>query len=598
MARRQGARKVSDDIGFLSYVRADDSRDEGEIEGQNESSRLSRFREALSAEVERLTGSPFPIFQDRTDIRWGSDWRARTRASLERSTFFIPILTPGYFESPLCRGELEQFLIRERSLGRTDLILPIYYETFDPLHDPLRQAVDPLLRTISGRQIDDWRELRHESVTTPAVQRRIAKLAQEVTVLLPSAIANVASTRALGYTRRDRGGNARPGAVDIRSESSVIIVGESRRAHFRSLAAAVREAVAGARILVLPGTYHEGVVIDKPLEIIGEGNDPGAVNLRIRGSDAVVFATTMGRIANLSIHQIAGEGDYVAVDIAQGRLDLEDCDISSESLSAVLVRGGSDPRLRRNVIHGSKNHGVVVMEDSFGTFEDNRIHGNTMAGVVIREGSDPVFRRNEIARNKHHGVYVIEASAGTLEDNEIHANGFPGAAIIQGSETTLRRNRIHSGRQHGIYISETAFGTVADNDIHGNTYPGLVILQESDPTVTGNAIHHNRDHGVWVDEEGLGRLEGNRVTENRYSGVYVLGGGNPRLLGNSISGNREYGLNIIDRGLGSFQENMITSNRQGGILVSSDSAPDLSENQVTDNGSFQIEFEAEEEVPG
>jgi parallel beta-helix repeat protein len=577
---------MPENIGFMSYARMDD-----EDEQQGASSRLSRFREALATEVERLSGTPFVIFQDRTDISWGASWRKRITESLDQATFFFPIITPRYFDSPPCRGELEQFLIRERALGRDNLILAIYYETFDPLYDPRRQAIDPLIRAVAERQLDDWRELRHEPSSTPAVRRRITRLAQEVASLLPSATAAVASSRALGFTRRDRGGSSRRTFTDVRSESSVIVVGDTPRADFRSLARAVKDAPAGVRILVLPGTYHEGVVVDKPLEIIGEGCDPGAVSLMVRGSDAVVFATTLGRIANLTICQVAGEGDYVAVDIAQGRLDLEDCDIVSESLSGVLVRGGTDPRLRRNVIHGSKHHGVVVMEGSFGTFENNSIRDNTMAGVVIREGSDPVFRSNEITGNKHHGFYVIEAAVGTLEDNEIHANGFPGVAILQGSETSVRRNRIHSGRQHGIYISERALGTITGNDIYGNEYPGLVILQESDPEVVANSIYHNRDHGVWVDEGGYGRLEGNRITENRNCGVYVREGGNPRLLRNSISRNREQGVRIIDQGRGDLTGNEITANYRGGIFISADSTPKLSDNQVRDNTEFEVELE-------
>jgi parallel beta-helix repeat protein len=579
---------MQESVGFMSYARPDDDVD-ANLDG---SSRLSRFRQALSVEVERLTGAPFAVFQDRDDIHWGANWRARITESLERSTFLIPVITPRYFESPLCRGELEQFLARERALGRTDLVLPIYYVTFDSLHDSLRQAADPLVRAIAERQLDDWRELRHEPLSTPAVQRRITRLAREVAALLPSATATVASTRALGFSRRDRGGNTRRTGVAIRTESSVVVVGDTARAQFRSVARAVAEAAAGVRILVLPGTYREGVVIDKPLEIIGEGRDPGSVNLHVRGSDAVVFATTLGRITNLTIRQVAGEGDYFAVDIAQGRLDLEDCDILSESLSGVLVRGGADPRLRRNVIHDAKNHGVVVMEGSFGTFEDNRIRDNTMAGVVIREGSDPVFRGNEIHGNGHHGVYVLEASAGTLEDNEIHSNAFPGVALLQGSEPTLRRNRIHSGQQHGIYVSEQASGTITGNEIYGNKYPGLVILQSSDPVVQDNSIHHNRDHGVWVDEGGLGRLEGNRITDNRNAGVYVLEGGNPRLLRNSISRNREQGVSIVDGGRGDFRENEITANRRGGVRVSADSAPELSDNQIHDNEEFEVERES------
>ena len=235
---------MRENVAFMSYVRGDDDREASE--GESEGSRLGRLREALSAEVERLTGAPFAIFQDRHDIQWGADWRAEVMASLDRSTFFIPIITPGYFESPLCRGELEKFLIRERVLGRTNLILPIYYETFDPLHDPLRQAADPLIRAMAERQVDDWRELRHEPLTTPAVRRRIIWLAQQVANMLPSATATVALSRALGVTRRDRSGNSRRSATDIRWESSVVIVGDSARAHFRSLARAVQEAAAGA----------------------------------------------------------------------------------------------------------------------------------------------------------------------------------------------------------------------------------------------------------------------------------------------------------------------------------------------------------------
>ena len=41
--------------------------------------------------------------------------------------FLIPIITPGFFDSKPCREELELFLQRERTLSRSDLILPVYY---------------------------------------------------------------------------------------------------------------------------------------------------------------------------------------------------------------------------------------------------------------------------------------------------------------------------------------------------------------------------------------------------------------------------------------------------------------------------------------
>ena len=90
-----GRTEMPDNLAFMSYVRADDDQDEILGEDELESSRLSRLRETLSAEVERASGTPFEIFQDSVDIRWGSDWRARTTASHEPSDASPPSWVPG-----------------------------------------------------------------------------------------------------------------------------------------------------------------------------------------------------------------------------------------------------------------------------------------------------------------------------------------------------------------------------------------------------------------------------------------------------------------------------------------------------------------------
>ena len=56
----------------------------------------------------------------------------------------------------------------------------------------------------------------------------------------------------------------------------------------------------------------------------------------------------------------------------QGRLFIEDCDITSRSLACVAISGGADPRLLRNQIHGSKQSGVLVYDNGLGTLENKR----------------------------------------------------------------------------------------------------------------------------------------------------------------------------------------------------------------------------------
>src|SRR5262249_28793990 len=53
--------------------------------------------------------------------------------------------------------------------------------------------------------------------------------------------------------------------------SLALTVAPTGTADFRTLQEAVRRAQPGARILVRPGRYEEGVILDKSLEILGEG---------------------------------------------------------------------------------------------------------------------------------------------------------------------------------------------------------------------------------------------------------------------------------------------------------------------------------------
>jgi len=111
-------------LAFMSYSHVDDA-----------DGRLTELRKYLSRETQIQTGDEFPIFQDRDDIRWGQSWKERIEKSLDEVTFLIPIVTPGFFKSEHCRGELRRFLDREKELGRNDLVLPIYYVNSSQLND-------------------------------------------------------------------------------------------------------------------------------------------------------------------------------------------------------------------------------------------------------------------------------------------------------------------------------------------------------------------------------------------------------------------------------------------------------------------------------
>lgn len=176
---------------FLSYARNDDSL-----------GYVTRFRKRLAIEIEMVLGEEFSIFQDREDILWGENWKARIGQSLMEVTFLIPIISPSFFNSPFCRDEVSVFLDHAENLGRDDLILPIYYIECQKPSDDDPEEVKKLYEVIFSRQYEDWRQLRSKSPRDRQVAPKITKLAEQV----------------LGSIKRVREKNVHPQTVRARPQ--------------------------------------------------------------------------------------------------------------------------------------------------------------------------------------------------------------------------------------------------------------------------------------------------------------------------------------------------------------------------------------------
>ena len=567
---------------FLSYVHRDDEHDGGQIR---------RLRDVLQGEVRMQLGeADFDIFLDRDDIAWGQNWRRRIEASLGTVTLLIPIVTPAFFASDECRRELELFLERERELGREDLILPIYYVSAPQLDVPERRERDPLARELADRQHADWRELRFEPFTSPVVRQRLAQLASRMHESFwrvePSR--NVAEVRAPATipqgaaaqpdTAADRAGDQTPSG---RNEPPTLSVDPWGQGDHTTIGAAIEAALPGTRLLVRSGLYEEGLLIDKPLEIVGQGPLQDVI-VRARASSALVFKANIGRVTNLTLQQ-AGDGNYYGVEIAQGRLELEDCDITSESRSGVSVNGGADPRIRRNAIHDCGQAGILVIEQGLGTFEDNDIFANAMSGIEVREGGNPTVRRNRIHDGQQAGIFVNEQGLGTFEDNDISANGRAGIQVKEGGNPTARGNRIHDGQQAGIFVNEQGLGTFEDNDIFAIAAAGIEVREGGNPTLRRNRVHDCQS-GVLVTRQGLGTFEDNDISANVGTGIQVKTDSNPTFRGNRIHDGQQSGIVVSEQGLGTFEDNDIFANARAGILVREGGNPTVCRNRINRNG--------------
>jgi hypothetical protein len=164
-----------------------------------------------------------------------------------------------------------------------------------------------------------------------------------------------------------------------------------------------------------------------------------------------------------------GPRNLFAVDVREGTLILEDCDVTSDSLACVAISGRTaNPVVRRCRIHDAQGSGIFVHEGGRGTVEDCAIYGHAIAGIEIGHAGDPVVRRCRIYDGRQAGIYVSLGGAGTVEDCAIFANAGSGVEIGWQGNPALRRCRINRNGRHGIRIYAGGAGVVEDCDLDGN----------------------------------------------------------------------------------------------------------------------------------
>lgn len=249
------------------------------------------------------------------------------------------------------------------------------------------------------------------------------------------------------------------------SSSRIFTVDSEHKHDFSTISAAISAAKAGDKILILPGIYDESLIIDKELEIVGEGEVSNIV-VQTLDRDVLLFKTTRGQVRNLTLKQV-GTGRWYAVDIQQGELILQGCNITSKSLACVAVHNGSNPIIQNNHIHSGAASGILIYEQGKGIIKDNHIYAHRKSGLEIGMGS-PIVRNNHIYNCGESGIYIYEQGKGLIEGNQIFANAGAGIQIESSANPIVRNNRIYQHKIPAIWITSTGSGVFEDNDFDNN----------------------------------------------------------------------------------------------------------------------------------
>ena len=226
---------------------------------------------------------------------------------------------------------------------------------------------------------------------------------------------------------------------------------------------AINSASEGDTIHVHAGTYNEGVVVNKPLNLIGDGANVVTIDPRCDASRGISVEADRVTIRGIKVIN-AG---FIPIDAQiRDRIVIRD---------TIVVKGCS-----------ADDYGINVFQSTRVTVQHNEAIGFGDTGIYI----------GGIAS----GAYV------RVEKNNCHDNN-EGFAVEDSNGVVLRANTVTNNTESGIFLHNSDGVLISHNNVVGTTGEGILLDADStDNRVIGNTISGIASEGTATGNCWLGNI--------------------------------------------------------------------------------------------
>ena len=355
-----------------------------------------------------------------------------------------------------------------------------------------------------------------------------------------------------------------------------IVISAAGDGDFSTINEAVRNASASMRLVIRPGVYNESVIIDKDLEIFGEGRAEDVVLIGALSS-CIQMQTNKAIVQGLTLQ---GRGakfgrSFFAVDISRGELVLENCDISSDSLSCVAIHGAyANPLINNCRIHDGADSGIYFFDNARGRIENCNVYHNRNVGAAVAQGANPLIKNCRIYEGGSGGVVVWgTGAAGTIEDCAIFGNRLANIGISEYANPVFRRCKIYGSRDAGVFVQQNGYGKLEDCDIYGNEDAEVAVSSGGNPVLRNSLIHDGKASGIVLRDKGRALIDSCKIYDNADAGVSILGESIAAVRRCNIHRNKTVAVRVKEKSAVSIEDCDLRGNRlatwesEAGVMI-------------------------------
>ena len=363
-------------------------------------------------------------------------------------------------------------------------------------------------------------------------------------------------------------------------------VSPSGEGDYTSLLHALRQVPERSRLYLRPGQYRERPILDKPVELVGDG-PTGSVSLAgvVLDSDHVTLRRLHFR-ASTGLEESRPGG---VVEVRKGQVRIEECLIEGGGKRVgLLVRGPeANPVVTSCRIEGRDQVGVLVHLHGRGLFEEVEIHGGRLAGIVVGEGAAPTFRRCVVSDHGGPGLFVRADGAGLFEECQFHGNAKAQVMLGDDASPTIVRCGIGPGPDSGVFAHGRARGLIEECTVADLEKIGLVIIEQANPHLVRSAILRCREGGV-VATHAAGLLEDCEIAHHCGPNLKIKRDATTRIVGCRIYSSGDCGVSLSARTQAVLEDCELFEHTGPGVMIWRSANPQLLRCRIHHNASAGV----------
>ncbi len=230
-------------------------------------------------------------------------------------------------------------------------------------------------------------------------------------------------------------------------------------ADFRSIQQAINRAAPGDIVAVKPGIYHERLILEKCLELVGDGQvdeiaigDYAVPCLWIKAKKAIV------KVKGLSFRGMNDvQGAYrAAIVVTAGELQLDHCGVQASNDCLIVTGPKAKAAVSHCRIHDSfKAAGVVVSGSGTLVLKNCDIFQHEGASLRVFDGGKAIVQKCKF-RDSRLGAGIDVSLGGHAEITEcdVFQNAFDGIRVSKKGSVEIHRSTVIRNRRYGIRIGE------------------------------------------------------------------------------------------------------------------------------------------------